>query len=46
MPWKLLGMKRPSEHCKGKNEKIIAYDHTGYIRLECDCGHTTGWIKI
>ena len=46
MPWKLLGMERPSEHCKGKNEKIIAYDHTGYIRLECDCGHKTGWIKI
>jgi len=44
-PWNLLGLLRPSEHCKGKKERIVAYDHTGYAIWKCDCGKETGWQK-
>jgi len=44
-PWNMLGLERPSKHCKDKKERIIIYDHTGYTRWECDCGHINGWEK-
>lgn len=44
--WSLLGVSRPSRHCKGKKEKIIAYDHTGYLRWECECGHKSNWTLL
>lgn len=40
-PWGLLRMWRPSEHCKGKIERIYSYDHTGYTVWKCECGHET-----
>lgn len=42
---KLLGIKIPSKHCNGKQETLIAYDHTGYTKWKCDCGHTSEWRK-
>jgi len=42
----ILSMKRSSKHCKGKNETVFAYDHTGYLKWECDCGHISDWEKI
>lgn len=45
-PWNLLGKKRPSKHCEGKQEQIHAYDHTGYLIWECECNHKTGWDSI
>jgi len=44
-PWNLLGLERPSKHCKNKTERIIAYDHTGFIKWKCDCGYETGWVR-
>ena len=41
-----LGMKRPSEHCKDKQEELIAIDHTGYGVWLCDCGRRSGWEKL
>jgi len=42
-PCNLLGLERKSEHCEGKKERIEIYDHTGYTRWRCDCGHLSNW---
>jgi len=45
-PWHLIGLLRPSKHCKGKQERIIAYDHFGYAKWKCDCGHESDWESL
>lgn len=45
-PYSLLGVSRGSKHCKGRYERRIGYDHTGYDLWKCDCDHVSGWNKI
>ena len=37
-PWSLIGTEYPSKHCEGKKAKVVQYDHTGAILVECCCG--------
>jgi acetyltransferase-like isoleucine patch superfamily enzyme len=41
----LMGTKRPSKHCKGKVEVVVAFDHLNprHLMWKCDCGHRTKW---
>lgn len=37
-PWQMLGQILHSLHCQGLHAKVTAYDHTGWIQAQCDCG--------
>ena len=43
---KIFKTTRQSKCCFDKRETIVAYDHTGYARWECECGHITSWEFI
>jgi lysyl-tRNA synthetase class I len=42
----IFSIKRDSKHCKNKKEKISGYDHAGYLKWQCECGHESEWENL